>query len=302
MWEDAGAPVGTWFDKPPYYIPGSIPMLIINVHRPGLDNPLVRRALAYSINYPQIAETAMSKYSIPANSSLIIPDGGEKQYYNEESVKANGWTYDPAKAKDILENQLKAAKGSDGVYVLPDGTRLGPWTARTPKGWTDWQTAINIVVQSAKEAGFDVSEDYPESPVVSSKLQNGDFDLNLWYISGASPASPWKRFRDMLDIRGIPDIGERANWDYGRFSDPAVPEALDNAGSAADAATAKQYYTQLDEIFMKNVPGIPLMYRPFEFYEFNQSHWTGFPTSEDPSAPPTFQYAGIQVLYKVKAK
>jgi peptide/nickel transport system substrate-binding protein len=302
MWEDAKAPVGTWFDKEPYYIPGSIPMLIINVHKKGLDNPLVRRALAYSINYPLIAQTAMSKYSIPANSSLIIPDGGEKQFFNAEAVAANGWTYDPAKAKDILENQLQAKKGSDGVYVLPDGTRLGPWSARTPKGWTDWQTAINLVVQSANEVGFELTEDYPESPVVTSKIQNGDFDLNLWYISGAGPASPWKRFRDMMDDRGVAEIGQRANWNYGRFANPAAPALLDKAGAAADAATAKQYYDQLDAIFMKEIPGIPLMYRPFEFYEFNQSVWTGFPTAANPTAPPTFQFAGVQLFYKIKAK
>jgi peptide/nickel transport system substrate-binding protein len=302
MWEEKNLPVGTWYKNEPYYIPGSIPMLIVNTTKKGLDNPAVRRALAYSINYPLIAETAMSKYSVPANSSLIIPEGGEKDVFNEANVKANGWTYDPAKAKDILENELKATKGSDGVYVLPDGTRLGPWSARTPKGWTDWQTAINIVVQSANEAGFQLTEDYPEAPVVTSKIQNGDFDLNLWYIAGAGPASPWKRFRDMLDDRGVAAIGERANWDYGRFKDPAVPALLDEAGKASNPKDAQAAYDKLDEIFMKNAPGIPLMYRPFEFYEFNEKYWTGFPTSEDPSAPPTFQFGGVKVLYQVKPK
>jgi len=33
MWEDAKAPVGTWLDKEPYYIPGSIPILIINTSK-----------------------------------------------------------------------------------------------------------------------------------------------------------------------------------------------------------------------------------------------------------------------------
>jgi peptide/nickel transport system substrate-binding protein len=302
MWQDAKAPVATWFDKEPYYVPGSIPILIVNTQKKGLDNPLVRRALAYSINYPLIAQTAMSKYSIPANSSLIIPDGGEKPFFNADAVKANGWTYDPAKAKDILENQLKAKKGSDGVYVLPDGTRLGQWTARTPQGWTDWQTAINIVVQSAKAAGFDLKEDYPDAPVVTTKIQNGDFDLNLWYIAGQSPATPWQRYRDMLDSRGVPEAGKTAFWDYGRFSDPAVADLLDKAAAAPDVATAKQYYDQLDAIFMKNVPGIPLMYRPYEFYEYNSSVWTGFPNSANPTAPPMFQGAGIEILYKIKAK
>jgi len=303
MWQDAGAPVGTWFDAPPYYVAGSIPMLILNTSKKGLDNPLVRRALAYSINYPLIAQTAMSQYSVPANSSLIIPGGGENQYFNADQVKADGWTYDPAKAKDILENQLKATKGSDGVYTLPDGTRLGPWSARTPQGWTDWQTAINIVVQSAKAAGFDLTEDYPDAPVVTSKIQSGDFDLNLWYIAGQNPATPWQRFRDMLDNRGVPPAGQNAFWDYNRFSEPAALPLLDKAAAATDPAQAKTYYDQLDALFMKDIPGIPLMYRPNEFYEFNTSVWSGFPTAKAPNGgTPQFAQAGIEWLYKIKTK
>ena len=125
MRQDAKAPVGTWFDQEPYYI-AAHPHAHHQHAEEGPDNPLVRRALAYSINYPLIAQTAMSRYSVPANASLIIPGGGENQFFNADQVKADGWTYDPAKAKDIRENQLKATKGSDGVYTLPYGTRLGP--------------------------------------------------------------------------------------------------------------------------------------------------------------------------------
>jgi len=42
----------------------------------------------------------------------------------------------------------------------------------------------------------------------------------------------------------------------------------------------------LDAIYRENIPVIPLMYRPLEFYEFNETHWTGFPTAEDPFAAP----------------
>ncbi len=302
MWEEAKAPVGTWLNKEPYYLPGNIPMLIINWKKKGLDNVLVRRALAYAINYPLIAQTAMSKYSVPANSSLILPSGGEVGLFNADQVKAAGWSYDPAKAKDILENQLKAKKGSDGVYVLPDGTRLGPWSTRCPNGWTDWQTGINIVVQSAKAAGFDLQEDYPDWPVVRSKMQNGDFDLTLMTYQGVGPSSPWQRFRDAMDVRGVPEMGQTAFWNYNRFTASGVAELLDKAGQAADPASVKDVYAQLDKIFMDNIPTIPLMYRPLEFYEFNQKVWTGFPTAENPTAPPMFTNAGVQVLYKIKAK
>jgi peptide/nickel transport system substrate-binding protein len=50
---------------------------------------------------------------------------------------------------------------------------------------------------------------------------------------------------------------------------------------------------------MENVVDIPLMYRPYEFYEFNWSNWVNFPTADDPSAPPMFSGAGVEVLYQL---
>ena len=79
MWE-AGKPVSTWMKQKPYHVPGTIPFLIFNLNKPGLDNPKVRLAIAYSIDYANIATTAMSDYSEPANASLIIPTGYESKF------------------------------------------------------------------------------------------------------------------------------------------------------------------------------------------------------------------------------
>jgi peptide/nickel transport system substrate-binding protein len=103
----------------------------------------------------------------------------------------------------------------------------------------------------------------------------------------------------MLDDRGVPPIGQPANWNYGRFSDPAVPALLDQAGAATDPISVKDVYDQLDRIFMDNAVGIPLMYRPGDFYEFNTTYWTNFPTDANPSAPPMFNGAGVEVLYRI---
>jgi peptide/nickel transport system substrate-binding protein len=73
-------------------------MLIINTTKPGLDNPLVRRALAYSIDYPAISQ-AVWGYSVPVSSSLIVPYGGESALFNPEQIEQFGWEYDPAARK-----------------------------------------------------------------------------------------------------------------------------------------------------------------------------------------------------------
>ena len=299
MWEDKDKPVGTWLKEKPYFLPGGIPLIIFNLSKKGLDNPKVRQAIAYCINYPNIATTAMSDYSDPANASLILPTGSESKFYDADAVKSEGWTYDKAKAVDILENELKAKKGSDGIYELPDGTKLGGWKVICPTGWTDWNTTLEIVAKSAQEIGIGITTEFPQAPQWTQKLQNGDFDIVMNGYSPVSPASPWIRFRDALDDRGVPDFGKRASWNYGRFKNADVPALLDTAAGAKSDDEAKTALAALDKIFRENIPCIPMMYRPLDFYEFNQSNWENFPTEEDPWAPPMWRSAGTQWFFKL---
>ncbi len=290
--------IKTWTDEEPYYLPGSIPMVWMNVNRPGLDNAAVRRALAYTINYPLIAQTAMSNYSVPVNASLIVPGGGEDPYFDPEAVAADGWTFDPNKAVEILEGELGAEKGNDGIYVLPDGTRLGPWEVSAPYGWSDWNQALEIVASSAQAVGIDIKTNFPEQSVWQTNLQNGNFDLVMNSASGASAAGPWPRFRDVLDSRGVPEAGQTAFWNYGRYDNPEVAALLDQA-AAATPEEQGQFYAQLDAIFRQDIPAIPLMYRPQQFYTFDSAVWKNFPTAEDPYAPPMHSQSGVQVLFNI---
>lgn len=304
MWEQKKLPVGTWYKNAPYHVPAMIPSLIINVNKKPLNNVLVRKALAYAINYPKIAETAMSRYSITVVSSLIIPSGlPESKYFNKSDVEKYGWKYDPKKAVEILEKKLKAKKGKDGIYVLPDGTRLGPITLECPYGWTDWMTALEIVAESARKVGIDIRTSYPEAPVVFEHRDNGNFDIILWLPGpGYGPAHPWLRFRDVFESRGVPPAGQVAYWNWGRYKDPEAEKLLDEAMVTQDEKKITEIYRKLNIKFMQNVPIIPLMYRPYEFYEYNETYWTGFPNEKNPVAPPQQSNSGIQILYKIKPK
>ncbi len=298
---ERGEPISTWTDEEPYYLPGTIPMVWINVNRPGLDNPAVRRALAYSINYPLIAETAMSSYSVPVNASLIVPGGAEDPYFDPEAIAETGWTFDPNRAVEILEGKLGAQKGNDGIYVLPDGTRLGPWEVSAPYGWTDWTQSLEILASSAQAVGIDIKTNFPEASVWQTNMQNGNFDLAMNSASGASAAAPWTRFRDVLDIRGVPEAGQTAFWNYGRYDNPEVAALLDQAAAASPEEQGR-FYAQLDEIFRADIPVIPMMYRPLQFYTFDSAVWKNFPTAENPYAPPMHSQSGVQVLFNITSE
>lgn len=299
MWQDQKKPVGTWLKDKPYYLPGGMPSLLFNLETPGLKDVNVRKAIAHAINFPDISAKAMSSYSDAIQASLIVPKGSEEKFFDKAAAEKNGWTYDPKKAEKILTD-AGATKGSDGIYKLKDGTRLGPWKLITPAGWTDWNTSCEIIAKSLKAIGIDVSTNFPEAPTAISAIQNGNFELAHYNYSGVGPASPWSRFRDALDDRGVPPVGKTAFQNYGRFKNAEVPKLLDEAGAATDDAKAKAAYAKLDDIFRENVPFVPVMYRPLEFYEFNSSTWTNFPTEANPYAPPTWSGSGIEWMFKLK--
>ncbi len=262
----------------------------------------MRRALAYSIDYARIAETAMSRYSEPKEPGFLIHAGSpESKYFNEEDAITYGWEYKPEEAVRILEEDLGAAKGSDGIYVLPDGTRLGPWDAVCPYGWTDWMTALEIVAAGAQAVGIDVRTNFPEAPVRSDMMQTGNFDIMMDSPGGGyGKAHPWQRFRDVMDGRGVPEVGQTAFSNYNRFYSERANELLDKAAFSSSDEEVAQVFRELNILFMQEIPVIGLMHRPWEFYTFNETYWEGFPTAENPYAPPQHNFAGIQIYYNLR--
>ena len=113
---------------------------------------------------------------------------------------------------------------------------------------------------------------------------------------------PWTRFREVLDDRGVPELGKPAYRNFNRYSNPRVPELLDKAAFTSDEAELAEIYQELDRIYMQDIPIIVLEYRPWEFYEFNETYWTGFPTEENPTAPPQHNLAGVKILYVIEPK
>ncbi len=297
MWE-GGKPVGTYLKDKPYFVPGSMPMLLMNTTKKGLDNKAVRKAIASAIDYASIAETAMSGYSAEVQPSLILPTGAEGKFFNADDAKANGWKYDPAAAEKILTD-AGAKKGSDGVYVI-DGTRLGPFKLITPTGWTDWNASCEIIAKSLKAIGIDCSTNFPQQAETTQSIQGGTFDMAVWYVSGVNPATPWARFKDIMSQSEVQPIGKTTFANYGRWKNDTVEALLTEASQATEDATKKAAYDKLDALYRTEVPACPIMYRPDEFYEYNASNFFNWPDEKNSYAPPMFRGAGNTWMYKIK--
>jgi peptide/nickel transport system substrate-binding protein len=86
----------------------------------------------------------------------------------------------------------------------------------------------------------------------------------------------------------------------GRFNDPKSPgyvrrfdELLDLIPTLTDAAALLEAYRELNVLFMRHQPVLPLVYRPDQFYEFSSRTWQGFPTGDNPFLPPQIPSARL---------
>lgn len=300
MWE-GGAPVKTYLKDAPYYLPGSMPSIFFNLSKAGLDNADVRRAIAMSINYDKISELAMSGYSAPMQPSLTLNSDAESKYMDQNAIKSLQWTTDVEGANALLDS-IGATKGSDGIRVL-NGTRLGPFEIECPYGWSDWNAALEIVAQSAKAIGIEIRTKFPESPVWTNDLQTGKFDIIMnTPAGGVSPSQPWNRAMTIMYSKGVAPLGEMAFWNWGRYQNDRADAIIEEIPSVSDEAKLKSLYTELNTIWLKDIPSIPLMYRPWVFDTVNESVWKGFPSEGDgTNIPPQISMdgAGIKALYQI---
>ncbi len=302
MWKD-GTPIRTYLKDLPYFVPASMPSMWFNLSKPGMNNPDVRRAIAMSIDYSKIEELAMSGYSRNITPALTMPVETE-QYIDKDAIRQYQWKYDVDGANKLLDS-IGARKGADGIRVL-NGVRLGPWDLECPYGWTDWNAALEIVAQSAQKIGIELRTKFPEAPVYTNDRNTGNFDVVMFAPAGQPmPSQPWLRANFILYSKGVPPVGQLAFSNYNRFHDDRADAILEQIPRTTDKAELKKLYTELTIIWLKGAATVPLMYRPFRFYTFNTSVWTGFPVEGDNTGVPPLILAdqsGVRGLYLIKAK
>lgn len=301
LWEEQELPISTYLDEAPYGICGAIPTAWFNLEREGLDQVEVRKAIAMAVDYDQIIASAMSNQSpsfTQVPRSIMNPTDGEQAMYDHDAVKDLQWAgKDVAGANELLDAAGIVDTDGDGIREY-NGKNLS-FKAECPSGWTDWNASLEIVAAAGKNIGIDITTYFPDANTYYSDLTTCNFDIGMWSPASASINGPYTR---AMGLMSSSYNSLEVNWsgNFGHYVNDRADEILNLIPHEIDEAVLKDYYTELTEIYLTDVPSFALMYRPVYFYACNETVWTGFPMEGD-GIPPTvltdgYGIAGLYTL------
>ncbi len=108
-------------------------------------------------------------------------------------------------------------------------------------------------------------------------LQMGSYSVAMSYTNPGP--TPYYIYDGLLRSSNTAPVGQQANSNWERWSDPATDQLLDQFASTTDPAVQQQAIAGIQKIMVEQIPSIPLTNEPY-WYEYSTAHYTGWP---DPS-------------------
>ncbi len=247
----------------------------------GAAGLAVREAISYGIDRTTISDDG-EDFQQPAATgpaSLTGLSMPTDQSYTTSATSAYQTSYDPAKAKQILE-AAGWKMGSNGYFEL-NGKTLA-FTIEDPTAYTDYITDDTIVAQELKAVGMDVTVSGVSVAKFGTDVADGTFQLVNRY--GTAGPTPYFAYDAWLDDTLTAAIGKNATGDQERFYSPQAETYLQQYAATDNTATQFNDIVGLEKIVATQLPVIPLVFG-VAWFEYNSSHFTGWPSASDPYDP-----------------
>ena len=266
--------VSTYYKTAPYMLSANTAWLVTNDKKAPLDDPEFRKAIAWSVNVPDIVDKVYGNIVKAADPTGLLPTW--EKYIDAEQRDALGFSYDPAKAQELLD-AAGYKKGGDGFYTAKDGSAI-KLTIMVPSGWSDWEAARDVIVASLKAVGINAEAKITDYNGLVNDRNNGNFDLVLNNEVQVSN-SPWTYY-DYIFRQPLMSA-EGKNRNFGGYENPeawALVQELDKT-PVDDTAAQQAITSKLQKIFLEDLPVIPLWYNGL-WSQVSNVVWTNWPSDE----------------------
>lgn len=271
-----------------------IDTLFLNTETAPFKDVAVRKALNLVIDRAAVHTTATSGVFPQLESITGLPTPAGDNYVAKDY---SGMTYkvDVEAAKKVLAD---AGYKLDGATLKdPSGTPV-TFKLTDPTGWSDYLTELQLVADAVKPLGITTTVEGMNADAWFTAIANGDFQASMhWTDTGATP---WDMYSDIMDGAQHVAIGQKANWNFGRFQDDAATKALATFATSPDKAARQAALDTVQKVFVEKVPAIGMVARP-SAAEYSTKNYVGWPTAADPynQPQPTGPQAS-QILMKLK--
>jgi len=243
-------------------------LLLMDVTRPGLSDPAVRRAIVGAIDTRRLVEV------------LLLGAGtvGAPGFLHPATPFANADTAEPAPLdRDAVQTELEEAGyalGRDGVYVGADGARLG-FELLAPSNNPTRLRAAELIAQDLAAVGIDADVRSMEFDALTEKAWPG-FDVSRgrdYELAVFGWSAPINARANLLGLlHGDPSLG---TLNLSGFADPEVDALTVAATRATDPGERAELLARVQEIVARDVPFVTLFY-PEGAYAYRPEAYDGW--------------------------
>jgi peptide/nickel transport system substrate-binding protein len=255
----------------------------------------MRWALNYAIDREQIVNisyegtTLPSRHFFPAYPPLdaLVDTAIEAGAYDLEQL----WTYDPAKAKELIESKGYVMNESSGYYEK-DGEELG-LDITTHEAFIEKQRIAQVLVEQFQAIGINAVNRNEAGGTWSENFELGNFVSRMGWQTCGSVNEPWASL-DTFNTSWLTPVGERTAgnhnaWRWSGEAADAYSAIVDEIGQLPLGDPAVEgLFIEATKIWFEELPVIPIT-QAKKIIPFDTTYWTGWPTFEDDYIhPPTW--------------
>lgn len=281
-------------DRSYWFPPGGTIGLFLNLTKAPYSDPNFRQGISYLLDRDTIAKKAVNGYLGAASTTGLILPNLEK--WLDPSIANKGMI--TQNAKTAADYFAKAGYTLSGGK-LTKGGHQAELTISLPNNYSDWVAAAGEVKTELAAGGITITLDEPSAAQYNTKIQAGNFEGALGGFGGTGV--PYNDFNNALNSSFAAPIGTATVNNFERFKSPEVDAALATLAAATDEAAQKTATDKIQQQMFSQLPIIPLYYGG-SWGLFQTTHFTGWPTADDPYTLPTpYNQMVLMVVSHLKA-
>lgn len=213
--------------------------LLIQSNDALLSDPLLRRALAHSLDIATLAELATGGTGV-ANASMVPV---ASPYYS--ATQKQGYSADPALARRLL---AQSRYRGEPIVML------------TNRRYPDMYAQALMIQSMARETGINIELQVLEWATQLDRYQNGNYQLmSFGYTTRVDP---------YLGYDSI--LGDRVKSKRKIWGNPQAIALQAQAGATDDIATRQRLFDRMHELMLQDVPLI-VLYNPADVNAVSRS-------------------------------